>query len=190
MSMIGETVLRSLRVKGRAGTADLALSNGLDEPATEESLVHAAEQGWVRHRSGRLGGWSLTPEGRAVVTTTIAAQRASLDTGEAAARYDGRFLPLNAEFKRLCTHCQLDGADPRDDLPGIHERVTALCTDFDRLLPGFGHYRGRFDRAYQRICDGDPSALTAPLSGSYHDVWIELHEHLLLMFDRARENDD
>ena len=41
-----------------------------------------------------------------------------------------------------------------------------------------------------RFRDGDDDALAKPLSGSYHDVWMELHEDLLATLGRERTDAD
>ncbi|HEX3784118.1 MAG TPA: hypothetical protein VHX38_31055 [Pseudonocardiaceae bacterium] len=188
-------VLRCLRIKGRANTADLATDGGVDEPRAQLILDKAAEDGLATHRSGRRGGWMLTKDGKAEIARIFAEQTADLDTSLAATVYDGDFLVLNKEFKQLCTRWQL-GADPADveqirpELTEIHQRNRELVERLSGSLSWFARYRARFDAAYDRIMAGDTSALVTPLSGSYHDVWIELHEDLLLLLDRVRDEDD
>ncbi|WP_020667201.1 hypothetical protein [Amycolatopsis nigrescens] len=189
-------VLRSLRLKGRAGTADIAEAAGVAEADAQEILEQSAEKGMANHRTGRRGGWMLTQQGRDEVATLLAEERSTLDTSGAASHYDGEFLKLNKEFKELCTRWQLAGgdaaaaADVQADFAAIHDRNSELLTALTESIPRFDRYRPRFDAAFTRFRDGETAALVQPLSGSYHDVWIELHEDLLLLLDRAREEDD
>ncbi|MGH3548706.1 MAG: hypothetical protein ACRDQU_11475 [Pseudonocardiaceae bacterium] len=189
-------VLRSLRLKGRAGTADIAAASGIDESATQEILDRGTENGLVNHRSGRRGGWMLTAQGNEEVIRLLAEERAGLAITDAATAYDGPFLKLNAEFKELCTRWQLAGGDATaavevtGEFARIHDRNRELLGQFASSIPRFDRYCARFEAAYQRFLDGETSALVQPLSGSYHDVWIELHEDLLLLLDRARIEDD
>jgi hypothetical protein len=41
-------------------------------------------------------------------------------------------------------------------------------------------------RAYDRLIGGDVRWLTTPMIGSYHDVWMELHEDLLMTLGLTR----
>ena len=37
---------------------------------------------------------------------------------------------------------------------------------------------------------GDPAGFARPLTNSYHDVWMELHEDLLVSLDLTRSGAD
>ncbi|MEY2591762.1 MAG: hypothetical protein QOJ67_3746, partial [Acidimicrobiaceae bacterium] len=104
----------------------------------------------------------------------------------------GEFLALNEPMKRLCTEWQLEGKPARC----VHE-LTALHLDLEPVLaalgttsPWFDRYPPRFRAALDRLRAGDSDALTKPLSGSYHDVWMELHQDLLLTLGRTRTDAD
>lgn len=45
-------------------------------------------------------------------------------------------------------------------------------------------------QAVERLRQGDPDALAKPLSHSYHDVWMELHEDLLNSLGRETSEAD
>ena len=57
-------------------------------------------------------------------------------------------------------------------------------------LPRFASYALRLTRALERFKGGDGAALARPLSGSYHDVWMELHQDLLLSLAKERGDSD
>ena len=184
-------VLRSLRLKGRAGTADIAEASGVDEASAEDMLARVAGQGLASHRTGKRGGWMLTADGRSEVTARLVAERDTVDSGPAAAAYDGEFLALNQEFKQLCTRLQIAPSDDiTAELAGIHHRADALLRRLADAVPRYERYRSRLNAAYTRFCQGDGSALLQPLSASYHDIWLELHEDLLLLLNRVRHEDD
>jgi hypothetical protein len=69
---------------------------------------------------------------------------------------------------------------------GIHAAVPAFVDVLGGALARFRPYRPRFDWAATRVQTGSLEWFTTPLIGSYHDVWMELHEDLLLTlgFDR------
>ena len=48
----------------------------------------------------------------------------------------------------------------------------------------------RFSTALERLRAGDTDAFTRPLTDSYHDVWMQLHEDLLLTMGRERSSAD
>ena len=61
---------------------------------------------------------------------------------------------------------------PGDGPPLAVRRLT--CNRAENRAPV-----GRFEHAYARVAAGDTDYFTKPLIGSYHDVWMELHEDLL-----------
>ena len=50
-------------------------------------------------------------------------------------------------------------------------------------------YGPRLESVLIRILDGESNMFTGVMCGSYHDVWMELHEDLILTqgLDRATE---
>jgi hypothetical protein len=50
-------------------------------------------------------------------------------------------------------------------------------------------YRPRLRAAAQRLAAGETDMFTGVMKGSYHDIWMELHEDLIcvLGIDRAAE---
>jgi hypothetical protein len=60
-----------------------------------------------------------------------------------------------------------------------------------RHVDRFGRYRSRLRAALARVDEGDHDWLTSPRVDSYHSVWMQLHEDLLLALgtDRSDEPD-
>lgn len=111
------------------------------------------------------------------------------------------FVALDLEIKTLCTAWQVldpeagvinDHRDAEHDaamvssLAVVHAAARSAVGDLAAALARFGTYRDRFDTAHQRFRAGDRDALTKPLTGSYHDVWMELHEDLLVTLGLPR----
>ena len=187
-------VLHVVRLKGRASSAGIALAIPAEEEPALATLERLAEEGLVIHRTGRVGGWILTPAGRERSDQLVRDERDRLDLGALGGLYDERFLRLNREFKALCTRWQVARGDEAEfgrELERLHAENLTLLKRFgalaDRLREG---YEGRFRAAHLRFLGGDHNALLQPLTDSYHDVWLELHEDLLLVLDRRREEDD
>ncbi|MCI3948344.1 MAG: hypothetical protein K0R11_278 [Acidimicrobiales bacterium] len=188
-------VLHGLRVKGFAGTADVAAVAGLDGEAAEQLLRGLADQGLVRWKEGRLPPWSLTPDGRAEHQRSVSDE---LEAAGAKAVVDGayqRFLVLNRELLEVCTAWQLrtDGVTqvPNDHSDAAHDRAVVerleavdgaaqqLIDELTGSLERFGAYGPRLRTALQRVRAGDGDWITKPTVDSYHTVWMELHEDLM-----------
>jgi hypothetical protein len=196
-------VLHALRLSGFAAPARVAEISGLDEPVVVAALGRAQEDGLVTERTGRISGWLLTPAGRTAHAALLADELENTGALAAVETADAAFLQLNEPFKELCTRWQLraDGTpnDHQDaaydaavvaDLGPVHERVVALTARLAETLPRFGRYPRAFSAARERLVAGDGSAFAKPLSGSYHDTWMELHQDFLSTLARERSATD
>lgn len=186
-------VLHVARVGGIATPERVAHVLAVDECTIDTLLNDAVERGLLRHRAtGAMAGWSLTPEGREMHSQRVkeALDRCTFVDHLTAA--DDAFVELNRPFKELCTRWQLEGhpASCITELGPIHERVVQILNDLAAVDHRFGIYAQRFAAAFERLGAGDATALTKPLSGSYHDVWMELHQDLILTAGRERSTAD
>jgi len=100
------------------------------------------------------------------------------------------FLPLNEDLLRLATSWQ--AADERKrwslatELGALDDRTGVLLRSIAAVAPRFDGYRARLRAARRKVEDGDGDWLTSPRIDSYHTVWMELHEDLLLALGRSR----
>ena len=194
IGVIDETlVLHVLRVRG------FVTSDGFDESLGQHPVEHLdalVAAGHVRFLEAR-GMYSLTPSGKehhaaAVATATSDDVRAGL-----AAVYP-RFLELNDRFKALCTEWQLRDDAPNDHADADYDRacIEQLLTleadshdvvaDLARVLPRLGRYRERLQQAASGVAAGDTAKFTGVMCGSFHDIWMELHEDLIVLQDIDR----
>ncbi len=117
------------------------------------------------------------------------------------------FLALNEQFKEMCGDWQLfpgEGDQPgaRTTTPtpeydkAVVERLVELdrnaqgvCVAFSDQLSRYTPYAPRLTTALEKVKAGDQKQFTGVMCGSYHDVWMELHQDLLLTLgiDRAEE---
>ncbi|MBG0816804.1 transcriptional regulator [Planomonospora sp. ID82291] len=188
-------VLHTLRCIGFAELARVSAVTGLPEPDAESELIDLAVAGLVTRVPGEFGGWGLTEAGRVADAERIAAELDAAGARSAvAAAYDD-FLVLNPELLDLCSAWQLrsvDGVVTQNDHadPAYDARILRLFTDFDRradavcgrlsaALPRFRRYRVRLADALARAGSGAPERLTDDVE-SYHTVWFQLHEDLLV----------
>ena len=166
---------------------------GLDPAVADAELQTTADRGWTVFRENRItSGWGLTPEGRAQHRTALHDDvDASGDRQAIEEAYEG-FLAHNQAMKILCTKWQTEGepASCVEELTTLHAGIVPVVERLSASVPRFGPYPARLRAALTRFQFGDRTALAKPLSGSYHDVWMELHEDLLLSLDRQRSSDD
>jgi hypothetical protein len=204
--LVHQAVLHALRVAGFAPAAHLSEVTGHDHPTVERLLRELEARSLAAERSGRLAGWLLTDDGKAEHAVLVAAELERSGARPVVEAGYGRFLKLNEDFKALCTSWQLrpagsghvpnDHADATYDehvilrVQKFHGHVEAVCDQLGQGLERYGRYQPRFAGALDRLCQGDQTALTRPLSGSYHDVWMELHQDLLVTLGRERTEAD
>ena len=113
----------------------------------------------------------------------------------------GRFLELNEEFKQMCTDWQLRDGSPNDHtdadydsdcaarLAAFHESSLPVIDAMAAVLPRLDRYAARLDRAVEAVANGETKRFTGVMCDSYHDVWMELHEDLIVLqrIDRVQE---
>ena len=180
-------VLHALRLKGLASEPRIALVTGLHAFEVQSSVNELVSHGWAIQRSGRLAGTMLTPAGRSAHSDLLAARRGNVE--QIRDVYD-TFLPLNARFKAACCEWQRrPGARQVDRVVAVHEAISGLLERLERLEGRFASYRARFDGAVERLERGHLDALLRPGAESYHEIWMELHQDLLLTLGRTREDE-
>ena len=164
-------------------------------PAREDVLA-------AGHAVARSAHLVLTPDGR------VAADLAFVLTGEDAAATTTaytKFIPLNTELIRVCHDWQVrsggvtnDHRDAKydwaviDRLAAIDDRVGPVVRRLGTTVTDFAGYRPQLRTARSRVEAGDHDWFTSPRIDSYHTVWMELHEHLLvgLGLERSGETVD
>jgi hypothetical protein len=187
-------VLQAVRLKGRVSRDDLVATLGEDLVDVIDRLVG----------SGLLLDGStlrLSPEGRQRLEGLLADERSHVDAAAVAAAYD-EFCSVNRDFKELVTDWQLKDGRPNTHedagydaavlarLDDVHRRVTPTIAAVATQLPRLSRYSVKLQAALDNIQDGETMWLARPLIDSYHTVWFELHEELILAAGRTRETDD
>jgi hypothetical protein len=195
MSAAGLMVLHTLRCIGFASVARVAEATELSESDVESELIDLAVDGLVTYELGLFRAWGLTDAGRAEGAKRISDQ---LDAAGArfvvSMAYDD-FLVLNPELLDLCGAWQVrstggvttanDHTDAAYDarvldlLTDLDRRADAVCADLSAVMPRFQRYRDRLSYALSRAKAGELDYVTDRLD-SYHTVWFQLHEDLLV----------
>ncbi len=193
----GFLALHALRIKGMAGLETLAELSGLAPDQARQQLDELVDQGSATFMEPR-SMWLLSADGREAHAPALAEAVAGLVL-------DGlpyeRFLTLNGDFKQLCTDWQLRDGEPNDHSDADYDAgIVTRLGQFDddagpvvaaigEVVPWMAGYRPRLQAARARFEGGDQKGLTGVMCDSYHDVWMELHEDLILTqgIDRAQE---
>lgn len=192
-------ILHALRVKGLARPEVLAGLTGIavdDLPAATADVV---AEGLVMVREGALAGYMLTAPGRAAAEQAVADDEPTRAAADALAAFDAAFLPVNTDFKALCHRWQVRASgEPNDhtdaaydagvvaDLATLHAALAPLLAEVAEALPRFARWEPRLAAALARVQEGDVASFARPMYESYHDIWMELHNDVVLSLGRAR----
>jgi hypothetical protein len=194
--MIELKVLQVIRLKGRTTPADIAATLGEDPAAVADAVRTATDAGLlIEGRTVRL-----SPQGRPRLSELLAAERENVNKAAIAAAYDD-FRCLNADFKQLVSDWQLKNGEPNphDDeaydsavlarLADVHARVAPIMATVTAELPRLAGYSGKLAYALAKVQSGETTWLARPTVDSYHTVWFELHEELILAAGLTRESE-
>jgi len=193
-------VLHAIAIKKHADAAALAELTGQPPAALAPLLERAVSTGRAATAQGK---YLLTPVGHLILEGQYGARCAALrDDPAFVAAYD-RFELINTELKQAITDWQLvdiggqalpnDHSDADydaailDRLATIHERLEPIVQTFAAAAPRFARYGAKLERALERAEDGDPAWVSDATIESYHTVWFELHEDLLRVLARVRD---
>lgn len=143
----------------------------------------------------------LTSAGREAHAEWARLIAGSDEEGLARRAYD-QFLPLNDEFLQVSTDWQVrPGNVPNDHrdteydwdlldrLAGLDERTGPIVRRLGSEVERFAVYRPRLRDALRRVQDGEHDWFLSPKCDSYHTVWMQLHEDLLLALGLARADE-
>ena len=188
-------VLHVARVRGAVTRHGWIDSLGVSPDDVLDALVARGDLRYIEQRDLHL----LTSSGRA---RHEAMHRSSCDVlaSSLSSGYE-RFLDLNLQVKELCTRWQMrDGApnDHRDpdydrrcltELQQIAASADEVVRSLAAVVPRLGRYRRRLGRAVDEVMAGDIGKFTGVGCASFHDVWMELHEDLVVLqaIDRGVE---
>lgn len=184
-------ILHALRIKGAVGVAEVARAGGVE--GVDEELGALREAGLVsRAGEGEQAIYALTESGRERHAELLEAEVSAIGRERLGSAYDSDFLPINVEFKQLCAEWQTEGEsfELLERLIGVHERIESFLGEASAVTSRFERYSVRLGVAADRVQDGDGDALVHPLGDSYHNVWFELHEDLIVTLGRSRADEE
>lgn len=193
--------MHTLRCIGVAGVERVADASGLDIGESVVRLRELSDRGLVKLDPGPFGGWGLTESGRITDDEWVRDELELVDGRDQVQSCYESFLGLNPTLLQICSDWQMrrvgntptlnDHTDPDYDakvlsrLIRIDASAQRICSDLASLLTRFGVYGTRLTLAVERALAGNTAYVTDTLD-SYHTVWFQLHEDLLVTLGISR----
>jgi hypothetical protein len=193
-----------MRCIGHAGSQRVAWASGLAATDVDHQLGLLRERGLVALDEGVFGGWSLTITGRGWAETAIEDEVRKANASFLVQTAYRDFLPLNSVVMAICHDWQMqslggrpvanDHSDHRYDdavlarLTSADEAAQTICERLADRLARFAIYGHRLTTALRRAHAGELHYVTDDLE-SYHNVWFQLHEDLLVTCGISREEE-
>ena len=189
----------ALRIKGFAKADMVADIADIPLAEAESHLKSLLERELAMFREARAL-WQITPAGKEAHREALAADTPTEVTAALHEPYE-KFLIINTAFKELCGEWQLRDGQPNDHSDakydaGVIDKLVAMKNESVPVVAAMGDILGRIapyvprlESTSQRVVAGEHNMFTGVMCGSYHDVWMELHEDLILTqgIDRAAE---
>ncbi|HEY5879322.1 MAG TPA: hypothetical protein VIU11_10440 [Nakamurella sp.] len=198
-------VLHTLRCMGFSSLESIGAATGMAVDAVESELIDLAVAGLIIRTSGPFSGWGLTDDGKAADERHVADELEVTGARPTVTEAFDRFGPLNPQLLDACTRWQTrrlgsatvtnDHSDSvydakiLDQFASLHRRITPVCDGMTAALGRFGRYRPRLADALARAESGELRYVTDD-TASYHAVWFQLHEDLLVTLGRTRWSGD
>lgn len=195
-----DLVYHGLAIKRHAPPAAIAELIGLPEARVTALLQQAQATGRAIEAKE---AFVLTPLARVALEARYALHFADLRTNQAFHAAYEAFERVNRTLKQVITDWQtitVGGAKVANDhsdrgydegvidrLGDVHEQVEPLLTTLARHLPRLRVYQEKLLAALEAAEDGDHEWVSDIRRESYHTVWFELHEDLLRIMGRVRE---
>lgn len=193
-------VMHGLAIK-KSGTPEaIAGIVGLDTDDVRGVLAKLVE---AKRCVEAQGKYLLTPPARMALDSDYSRLYGDL-RGDAAfkAGYEG-FERINNPLKQLITDWQtvpvggerVPNDHSNEDYDGkiidrlgeLHERAEAVLNQLAAVLPRMSIYREKLLAALEKAEDGEIEWVSDAKIESYHTLWFELHEDLLRLMGRERE---
>lgn len=193
-------VMHAVAIKRNGGADSISSISGLNL----ESVIKTLNDGVSLGRLVKIDDtFLLSPAGRMILDSEysrfcdeIRSQSQFLDAYE-------KFEIINKELKQLITDWQTikvgdqiipnDHSDSEydekiiDKLGVIHEKFEPVLAIMVESIGRFANYSAKLIKALEKSEDGELEWVSDAKLDSYHTVWFELHEDLLRLLGRSRE---
>lgn len=170
---------------------------GMVQAVEDEDAAALVEAGYAAARGSKM---VITSAGRDAHARWARLAEGSEEEAAARRAYD-KFLALDMEMKQITTDWQLasgssaSGAYSADDwklidrLMALDERAGPALLRVGGAVARFAGYRPRLKEALTRLENGERQWFSGLTCDSYHTVWWQLHEDLLIALGIARQDD-
>lgn len=192
--------MHGLAIKKYSEADSIAGLLGLDT----EHVTQVLRDGVAKGRVNEIGGrFALAPIGRIALVNDYPKHFSNLRENSKFDQAHRDFERLNITLKSLITEWQTipvagtlipnTHADKAYDdrvigkLGDMHERAEKMLTSLTTELPRLGIYQRKLQEALEKAEDGAIEWVSAAKIDSYHTLWFELHEDLLCMLGRERQ---
>ncbi len=194
-----DDLLAALTLRPFASRAQVADILGVGEDELDEPLAAATAEGAVADLGGTYG---VTRDAGEAVTALYATRYAEARAGESAAAALDDFERVNTALLSVLTDWQTievagervpnDHSDPAYD-EEILTRLDQILTRVGRALAPIAAEDALVERFLARLADalelaeaGERRFVSDVEVESFHNIWFQLHEHLLRMLGRER----
>lgn len=195
-----DRAFHGLAIKRHADATAVAGLMAMDATAVSAILADAVATGRAIEAKG---GHALTPLGRLGIEGRYSRHFAALRDDPAFVVPYEAFERVNVKLKTIITDWQtieIGGARVAnthadkahdeaviDRLGAVHEEIEPILARLAAKLPRLSIYATKLLVALEQAEDGDHAWVSDIRRESYHTIWFELHEDLLRIMGRARE---
>ena len=172
----------------------------IPSPAVEDVLQRSLQTGRLT-QSGDT--FILTALARVALSGRYSFYYQDLRTDRAFTRAYEQFEHINIVLKQIVTDWQtisIQGdrfANRHDDkdyddriierLGNLHDKVSPILSAFTKTISRFSSYETKLLRALELIESGDLAWFSDIRRESYHTIWFEMHEDILRVMGRERQ---
>ncbi len=195
-----QLVMHAIAIKKYATAEDICALTALESDTVSALAAEAVAKGRVSEVNGK---YLLTPIGQFTLKSAYTKHYGALrKNDDFVAAYED-FERINNDLKQAITDWQTievggqtvpnDHSDKDydesiiDRIGAIHERVDVVLERLGSKEERLRRYRDQLLGALEKAEDGDIAWVSDATIGSYHTVWFELHEDLLRVMGRERE---
>lgn len=193
-------VMHAVAIKRNGGADSISSISGLNL----ESVIKTLNDGVSLGRLVKIDDtFLLSPAGRMILDSEYSRFCDEIRShGQFLDAYE-KFEIINKELKQLITDWQTikvgdqiipnDHSDSEydekiiDKLGVIHEKFEPVLAIMVESIGRFANYSAKLIKALEKSEDGELEWVSDAKLDSYHTVWFELHEDLLRLLGRSRE---
>ena len=196
-----EDLVLALLVRGAVAPGQLAEGLDADPEAVARGIERALADGTVEQTAD---AYRLSSNGKLRALDLVGDDRRELGEARCGELLEA-FHALDGRMKAIVTAWQVrdEGGDQAlndhgdaaydagvlDDLAALDAEAASWLEPLANALRRYGAYRVRLERAVGFARSGDHRYVASPRVDSYHGVWFELHEDLIQLAGRTREDE-